>query len=111
MQPSSPATPPLRHPATRRHGPRRGAAYLLVLASGMLLAVIGFGILTSSRSATKTAGQNADLDEATVLAESAVEQAMAVIANNSNWRTLYASGVEGTPVSMGRGTMSIKLVD
>ena len=109
------STPPHRpgrdSPAFVGRRRRAGAAYLLVLSAGMLLSVIGFGILSSSRSATRSAGQAADLDEAAALAEAGVEWGMAAVAANTNWRTTYASGVEAAAKAVGRGTLTFKLVD
>jgi hypothetical protein len=93
------------------HRRRRGAAYLLVLSAGIVLTVIGFGIMSASRSASRNASQTADIDEASVLAESAVECALALINNVTTWRTSFTSGVESVSVAVGRGTISVKLVD
>lgn len=91
--------------------PRRGAAYVLVLCAGILLSVVGMGILASSRANSRTASQSADLAEASVLAESAVEWGQAVINTNSSWRTTYSNNVETTPQTLGRGQISFKLVN
>jgi hypothetical protein len=101
--------PRIRIAAAKR--PRRGTAYLLVLGAGILLSVIGFGIMTAARSNTRTASQAADMDEAAMLAESAAEWEMAYINQTTSWRSSFTSGVETTALSVGRGTMSAKLVD
>jgi hypothetical protein len=98
-------------PVAQRRRRRAGAAYLLVLSAGMLMSVIGLGILTASRSATRSAGQAADLDEAALLAEAGVEWGMAAVAANASWRTTYASGIEAAAKTVGRGTVTFKLVD
>jgi hypothetical protein len=96
----------------RRARRRNGAAYLLVLSAGMLLSVIGIGIVTASRAATRAAGQEADLTEAALLAEAGVEWGMAAVAANAaGWRTAYTHNVEVPAKTVGRGTVTFKLVD
>ena len=90
---------------------RRGSVYVFVLGAGMLLAVAGMAMLASSQISLRSAVAADDAAEAAVLAESAVEYALARIKSNANWRTSYTNNVEITPVPFGRGTLSFKLVD
>jgi hypothetical protein len=99
---------PAAHP-TIRHA-RRGAAYVMVLSIGMLLSVVAFAVVASSRADSRTAKHAADADEAAALAESGVEWGLAAVGNDTSWRTTYAHNVEATPKAMGRGTTSFKLV-
>lgn len=91
--------------------PRRGAAYVLVLSTGVLLSVIGVGVLTAARAQAKAAGQSADLDEAAALAESGAAWGVSAVAASAAWRTAHAHNVEVPTRVMGRGTVSYKLVD
>lgn len=90
---------------------RSGTVYLLVLAAGMILAAISVSMLTLSQMSVRQAAMDDDAAEASVLAESAVEYALGIMATDPNWRTKYTSGVLTSPRSLGRGTISFKLVD
>jgi hypothetical protein len=90
---------------------RRGSAYLLVLSTSLLLTVIGLAALTAARLGVRMNAAADDGVEAEILAESAVEYALHQVALDPNWRTTYKSGNETTPVPLGRGTISFRLVD
>ncbi len=90
---------------------RRGSIYLLVLSAGLLLAVAGMSVLITTQLATRSAAGNDDVAEAAVLAESAVELGLAKMKANPAWRTTYTNNVATTPIALGRGTISFKLVD
>lgn len=90
---------------------RRGAAYVLVLSTGVLLSVVGLGVLSVSRAGARTAQQAADLDEAAVLAESAVAWGLATVKSEVGWRSAYANNVESGRKAFGRGEISFKFVD
>src|SRR5262249_29641739 len=90
---------------------RRGTIYLLVMVAAILLSIIGFSLLTTSRLAARVRSQSDDIDQAEQLAESAVEFALSKLAANNSWRTTYTSGVEAGTVSFGAGTISFKLVN
>jgi hypothetical protein len=90
---------------------RRGTIYLVVLALVLLMTASGVAAIAVSRTRTRTVGQSNDTLRAEVLAESAVERALAYMNANANWRTTYTSGVETAQVSFGGGTVSFKLVD
>ena len=120
-----PASPPARqvswllsNPQSGRRGDlraprcrRRGSAYVLVLSTALLLTVIGLAALTVARLGVRMNAAADDGVEAEVLAESAVEYALCQVAIDPNWRTTYKSGSETTPVPLGRGTISFRLVD
>ena len=72
--------------------------------------LIGLGVLTVSRSNSRTSTATADLDEATALAESGVEWGLVAVAADTSWRSTYTHNVETTPKTMGRGRISFKLV-
>jgi hypothetical protein len=90
---------------------RRGSAYVLVLSTALLLTVIGLAALTAARLGVRMNAAADDGVEAEILAESAVEYALHQVALDPNWRTTYKSGNETTPVPLGRGTISFRLVD
>src|SRR5947209_16511459 len=89
---------------------RRGAAYVLVLGMGLLLAVVCYGVLMVTRLRGHDIQQSRDARDAELLAESAVQRAAQILANNSTtWRTTYTNNVETAQVTCGRGTISFKL--
>jgi len=85
--------------------------YVLVLGTGLLLAVVGLSLLTLARLNSRTIVWANDSKEARVLAEAAVEWALTTLAADAHWRTTYTSGQETPPVALGHGALSFKLVD
>jgi hypothetical protein len=78
---------------------------------GVLLAATAVGAVMVTQIETRAVVQANDTTESGVLAASAVEYALQKMAANSSWRTTYTNNVESTPVALGRGTISFRLVD
>lgn len=97
--------------AKRRWSCRRGVAYVYVLIMTTIISVISYAALTNVRVLRRDVLQSNDAQEATWLAFSGMEHAIARLNNNVNWRTTYANNVEISPVVFGRGTFSWRLVD
>src|SRR6185312_17223796 len=94
-----------------RHA-RRGSIYVFVLATAMLLTIIGMMVLTTSQISARSTYNANDSIEAAVLAESAVDYALQQIANDSNWRSDYTNNVIVTPAkNLGHGSITFKLAD
>src|ERR1043165_5467312 len=89
----------------------RGTVYVLVLALVMLMMASGVAAVLTSRVRTRAITQSNDTARAEILAESAVEQALAYMNSNANWRTTYTSGVETAQKVFAGGKISFKLVD
>lgn len=89
---------------------RTAGAYILVLGATMLLAVIGFAALQTTRVNTRTVKNTNDWTEAGLIAIAGTELAPVLIADDPDWRTTFVSGV---PIekSLGDHTFSIVLVD
>jgi hypothetical protein len=85
--------------------------YVFVLATSMLVTVIGLSVLTVTQINNRSIGQSNDTAEAELLAEDAVEYATSLLAADSNWRTTYSSGSVTAGKALGHGTISFKLVD
>lgn len=100
-----------RKPVSRRRGV---ALYVSVLATATIVSVLALSAVAVVRLERKQAEAiNARL-AARANARSAVELALRVLNNDSNWRTTYANNAETTPVSLGpngAGTLSWKLFD
>jgi type II secretory pathway component PulK len=90
---------------------RCGVAYLAVLSVTTIICVISYAALTNVRILRRDVMQSNDSQEATWLAFSGMENAIACIANDVNWRTTYTNNVEIAPVPFGRGSFSWRLVD
>lgn len=85
-----------------RHKPRRGAAlFAAVMATALLVSMIGLAALTLVRVEREDSSIGSERMLARSNARSAVELALRVLANDSNWRTTYASGTETTPLAVG----------
>lgn len=90
---------------------RRGSVYVLVLGLASMSVVIGAGAIAVSRLGARSAADNRDWNEATVLAASGVEAAIAKMNTDPTWRVQLLSGVTSGPAAMGRGTMAYRVVD
>lgn len=90
---------------------RRGSVYIFVLGAAIVLLIIGLSVITVARLSARTTTAAGDVAEAEILAEDAVELALAAIATNSTWRTDFASGTETSQKPLDNGTVSFKLVD
>ena len=90
---------------------RRGSIYAVVLGMALLVSLIGLSAVAVGRVNLKAAAVGGDAADAELLALSAVEHAAVTINTDSTWRTRYANDVEITPVRLGRGTVTWKLVD
>jgi hypothetical protein len=91
--------------------PRRGTAYLIVLAVCALVTVTGISALLAARVGTRAQAENADRVAAELAACSTVEQAALTIANTPDWRTRYQNDTEAGRFTLGSATCSWKLVD
>jgi hypothetical protein len=90
---------------------RRGSVYVFVLGAAIVLLTIGLSVITVARLSARTTTAAGDVAEAEILAEDAVELALAAIATNSAWRSDFTSGTETSQKPLDNGTVSFKLVD
>jgi hypothetical protein len=98
---------PARGPAHRR----RAVLYVVVISMSLLVALIGLSGVLTARIQTRLLAQSNDWTEAGVLAQSAADYALTILANTSNWRKTFTSGTELGGVTLGRGTIAGTLVD
>jgi hypothetical protein len=89
----------------------RGAIYVYVLATSLLVSVIGLSLLTVTQINNRVTRQGNESDEAEVLAESAVEFALNTLGSDNNWRLTYTSNLLNSGRALGHGTLSFKVVD
>lgn len=90
---------------------RRGSIYLAVLATSMLVMVVGISALTVARVERRTGQDADDLSEARFFAESAIETGIYLIQADPNWRTTYPNGNWKTNIAFGDGKYSLDVVD
>ncbi|MBX3358943.1 MAG: hypothetical protein KF745_11015 [Phycisphaeraceae bacterium] len=108
-------TPPHAITAARccRHRRRmpRGGIYILVLGLAAVCALIGASAIAVSRLSTRTVADLRDFDECSVLAQSAVDLALARVNANPTWRSTTVSGAITGPVTLGRGSVWYSISD
>jgi len=90
---------------------RRGTAYVLVLAVGMIVMLIGLAGLTLTRIDVRVAAADDDTASASILATAAAEQALSIIEASATWRTDFAHGVPSPEVALGNGHVSFTFMD
>jgi hypothetical protein len=81
----------------------------------MIVSICALAGMYLARVDLKNTGRSNDLQEAQLLANSAVELAVSTMnyapTQNNIWRSVYHNGVEESRISVGNGSMSFKLVD
>ena len=90
---------------------RRGTAYILVVGAATIVSLVGVSGLLVTRLQFRQAVESAAWTEAGELALSGIELGIARVKAAANWRTGFTNNTEITPISLGSGTMSFKLVD
>jgi len=90
---------------------RRGGVYVLVLGVSTMIAVVGLGAIAVSRADATGAAAGRDWAKAGVLAESAIETALARMNTTTTWRTDYAAGAEVSVGVSGNASASFRITD
>jgi hypothetical protein len=90
---------------------RRGSAYVFVLLVALLVTVIGLSALAVERIKGREGAASDDWNEAGLLAQAAVENALGVMNSTPAWRTTLANNTPSASVAMGRGSYQWKWVD
>ncbi|MBC8350685.1 MAG: hypothetical protein H8E66_01780 [Planctomycetes bacterium] len=89
---------------------RRGTIYVAVLGVAVILTIIGMMSVSLIRINRRAATAGFDLTEATLLAQSAIEQSMAKLTDAPAWRTAYTHDTWEVPITCGAGLFQWKLV-
>ncbi len=97
--------------ATRTPPHRRGTIYIVVMGVATTVSLIGLSGLMVARQQLRRAAEADAWTEAGDLALAGVELGIARVNATPTWRTAYTHNVEISPISMGKGTCSFKLVD
>lgn len=97
--------------ADRTHTRRRGGVYIAVLATVMLVSLIGLSAMMALRSERLRANATVDSVQASLFAQSGAELAVQLIASDPNWRTTYGSGTIMTNRAIDDGRISVTATD
>ena len=95
----------------RSKSQRPAVMYVAVLITATIVSVIGLCALAAARVQFRSAENGNEVVMARLAAQSAVELARYQIENDLSWRTTYTHNTWTSDYSLGRATMSFKLVD
>ena len=89
---------------------RTGSTYMMVMASSMIVTVIGLGSLSAIRVQRRSAEMTKDLAEARLCAQSAIELGLLYV-QDSNWRDTWPNGTWISNRTLGNGSYSLEGMD
>lgn len=90
---------------------RRGAIYVAVLMTALIVACTGYAALLLARVQNATADGGNSFIEARSIARSAIDIGMLKIRNDAAWRTSLGNGTWVNNQALGDGTYSLSAVD
>ncbi|MDC0936240.1 hypothetical protein OAS39_08120 [Pirellulales bacterium] len=92
---------------------RRGSLYIPVLGVALIVSAMGMSAMVTARLNLRGINGRQDRREARILADSALELAAATVMQDGDWRTNFVNNVKypATPLALGNGTITWKLVD
>jgi hypothetical protein len=96
---------------SKRERSQRGAMYLAVLMTAMLVATIGMSALTTVRLQLRSTEGDHHITAAHFGAQSAVEAGFFAVRNDAGWRTRYTHDTWVPEQALGPGAFAWKLVD
>ena len=88
-----------------------GSIYIHVLASSLLVAIIGLGALYANRVQVRLCRLTKDSAEARTCATSAIELGLLHVRLDSNWRTAWPNGTWMQDKPLGAGTFTLQGTD
>ncbi|MGE5295344.1 MAG: hypothetical protein ACM3VT_11000 [Solirubrobacterales bacterium] len=89
----------------------QGSIYLHVLATSLLVTMLGLGSLMAVRLQMRSARLSRESAEARLCAQSAVEVGLLSIKQNANWRTTWSNGVWLQSIPLGSGSFTLAGID
>ncbi len=89
---------------------RRGSVYIMVLASAMIVTIIGLGSLFATRVQRRSARFAEDCAEARLCAQSAIELGLLFV-KDQNWRSTWPNGTWLSNQQLGNGCFSLEGID
>ena len=90
---------------------RRGATYIAVLGTTLIVMTLGLAGLITTRSQERASGYLSDSVDARLYAMTGIDFARLQIAQASSWRTTYSNGAWATNQAIGTGTLSVSVVN
>ena len=104
--------PRIRNPKSAIRNHRcRGSVYLYVLASSLLVTILGLGSLAAVRIQMRSTRLVRDSAEARACAVSALELGLLQIKQNPNWRTAFPNGTWLDNKELGTGRFTLQGTD
>ena len=89
----------------------RGSIYLFVLASSLIITIIGMGSLFAVRVQSRSARTAEAATHVRLCAQSALELGLLMVTKDPNWRTTQANGHWLSGTSLGDATLSLEGID
>ena len=89
----------------------RGSIYLFVLASSLIITIIGMGSLFAVRVQSRSAQTAEAATHVRLCAQSGLELGLLMVAQDPNWRTTQANGAWLSSMSLGDATFSLEGID
>lgn len=90
---------------------REGGVYIAVLGSAMIIALLGLCALIGQRIENRLVASSKDIRQAQLNANTAIELALLMMKQDTNWRTDYAAGNWFTGRATGAGTCTANVTD
>ncbi|GAB5405621.1 MAG: hypothetical protein Aurels2KO_38520 [Aureliella sp.] len=93
--------------------PRAGALYIAVLGASLIVAMLSLSVIHGVRINLRRATSKPARVKASMIADAAIEHALATINADSEWRTNYLAGISypGAPGMLSGGSFTWKLID
>ncbi len=90
---------------------RTGAVYIAVLGTALVISTLAMSALLLQRIQNRQLASTADMRQAQLNAEAAVDVALLAIKQDKSWRTTYTNGNWFSNRSTGTGTCAVDVVD
>ena len=97
--------------ARRNESNRRGSVYLAVLGTALIVSLLAFSALALQRVQNRMLSASADVRQAQLNAEAAIELGLLAIKNDPNWRTTNSNGTWFSSRSTGEGGCTLTVTD
>lgn len=97
--------------AKRKQFRRTGGIYLAVLATALVVSLLSISALVGQRLQNRLVVASADIRQAQLNANSAIELALLTMKQDANWRTSYPNGNWYVKRAAGNGSCTVNVTD
>src|SRR5262245_50039417 len=97
--------------STRPHHRREGAIYLAVLSTALIVTLLAISALSLQRLQNRAQTTAADIRQAQLNAETAIQLGLLDMKQTSNWRSVRSNGAWFTARGTGAGTCTLQVTD